>query len=140
MLKQIFKAVIGLAAYMAVISVFSFIGHADTGHLKANRKAVGGQINTAAITGSSTAGTNFFTAISTRPDGFAFNNTSTTVWIGSVTAAATAGTVHNNISRGLPVLSSATFTLDGSLTTNLAFTCEATISTCEMRVLEGITP
>lgn len=109
---------------------------ADPGWEGATRKEVGTYIETAVVSGSSFTGTAFISATKSRPDGVYFNNTASTVWIGT-TSATQNMTAHDNVKIGFPVLSSATFRLDGSMTGDLYFTCGPTISACEMRKLEG---
>ena len=136
---ELWKPVVGFGVFFYVMSAMSGIGNGDTGASKAVRKAVGNAVETSVLTGSSYTGTNFLVARSTRPDAVMFNNTATTVWIGSVTATTLTTVVHNNIMRGLAVPASAYFDIDGSLTSALAFTCNKDVSTCEVRVLEGVT-
>lgn len=124
--------------FIGLVAMIGLLGRveADTGHEGATRKEVGSYVDPSKITGSSVAGTAIFSATVKRPDGTAFNNTGSTVWIGSVTETLN-GQVHTNILNGFPVLSSATFPLDGSMTGVLYVTCDAGVSTCEMRVIEG---
>lgn len=97
----------------------------------------GTYVDIARVTGSSVAGTAFASALSKRMDGVYFNNTASTIWIGTTTATLN-GVVHSNIANGLPVLSSATFKLDGKMTGAISFTCNLGVATCEVRSLEGL--
>ena len=110
---------------------------ADTGHEGATRKEIGSYLSVARITGSSTTGTEFFAASIKRPDGSLVNNTASTIWIGTVSATQQ-NTLHDNIRNGYPVTSTQPFKLDGSMTGNGYFTCDAGVSTCEIRVIEGL--
>lgn len=96
----------------------------------------GTYIEPAKVTGSSVAGTAFFSAAVKRMDGIAFNNTATTVWL-STTSATQDNVTHANIGNGFPLLSSATFSLNGIMSDALYFTCNAGTASCEVRVLEG---
>lgn len=109
---------------------------ADTGWEGATRVEVGSYVETAAVTGSSFTGTAFASADKKRPDGVYFNNTASTVWIGTTSATA-AMTAHNNVKIGFPILSSATFSLGGSMSGDIYFTCGPTVASCEIRKLEG---
>lgn len=122
---------------VAILALFcGSIAGADTGHEGATRVEIGSYIETAVVAGTSVTGTAFITASVKRPDGVYFNNTSTTIWIGTTTA--TAQTNHSNTTIGFPVLSSATFRLSGSMTGTLAFTCSNGTGACEIRRLEGL--
>ena len=96
----------------------------------------GTYVETAVVTGSSVTGTAFLTANAKRMDGILFNNTSTAVYIGTTTTTIEVG--HSNIALGVPVLSSATFSLDGLMSSALAFTCTTGVATCEVRTLIGL--
>ena len=112
---------------------------ADTGHEGATRKEIGSYPEMYKYTGSSVAGTAYFSATTKRPDGFCYNNTGTDVWVGSVTATqrGSASFLHDNINVGFPWKSSTTWSLEGSFTGAWYFTCAPTVSTCEVRCLEG---
>lgn len=97
----------------------------------------GTYVETASVSGSSVAGTAFFSAATKRMDGLMFNNTGTTVWIGTTTATQH-GVEHSNITIGIPVLASATFSLDGVLTGELSFTCAVGVTACNVRALSGL--
>ena len=96
----------------------------------------GTYIQTAVITGSSVAGTAFADAAPLRMDAVYYNNTGSTVYIGSTTAALHGGT-HINITVGFPLASYATLSLGGVMSGSMAFTCSTGVSTCEIRRLEG---
>lgn len=96
----------------------------------------GSYIETSSVTGSSTTGTSFISPDSKRMDGLLFNNTSSTVWIGTTTTTID-GVQHSNITLGIPVLSSSSFKLDGMMSAVLYFTCNVGVSTCNVRVIEG---
>lgn len=129
-----------LAAFGAAIMLAAFLAQpspADTGHEGATRIERGSYAGTRKVTGSSTAGTEFFAADVKRPDGLCINNTGSTVWIGT-TSATQHQTTHENISIGIPVMSTQTFKLDGSYTGNLYFTCDIGVASCEFRCLDGL--
>jgi len=123
-------------AWLALFGEFYKL-QADTGHEGATRIERGSYNNVRLVSGSSVAGTEFFGASTKRPDGICRNNTGSTVWIGTVSAAQYA-TVHSNIGNGFPVLSTETFKLDGSNTGAWYFTCEIGIAACEFRCLDGL--
>lgn len=108
---------------------------AETGHEGAIRQEAGRFGATAVVTGSSVTGTAFVDARVTRPGGVYFNNTASTVWIGT-TSATVNGAIHTNINIGFPLLSSSTISM-ASFTGTWYFTCNGGTSTCEMRELEG---
>ena len=97
----------------------------------------GTYVDVARVTGSSTAGTAFLSVNVKRMDGLLFNNTASAIWIGTVTASEFAVT-HSNILNGTPVLASTTFSLGGSMSGALYFTCNGGVVTCEVRTLEGL--
>lgn len=119
------------------LSLMASMSFADTGFEGAIRKEIGRFVATAVVTGSSTTGTAFVSAKFTRPDGMYFNNTSSTIWLGTTTATVN-GAVHTNIAIGFPVLSSATFVLQGSMTGAVNFTCNSGVGSCEVRAFEGL--
>lgn len=112
---------------------------ADTGMDMATRKELGSYAETGRVYGSSTAGTEFAAAGNRRPDAMYFNNTASTIWIGTVTATRN-NQHHDNILIGFPILSSATFSLNGQFRGAIVFTCDAGISKCEVRLFEGKVP
>lgn len=120
---------------------FAYVGLAvaDTGHEGATRIEIGRSTDFRKVTGSSVTGTAIFSSAVNRPDGFCLNNTGTTVWIGSVTATQN-GTMHSNIANGMPIFSSGTYRLGGSMTGDAYLTCNAGVSTCEMRCNDGKVP
>lgn len=126
---------------LACVLLFSLAEYrpavADTGREGATRKEIGSYMDIASVNGSSVAGTALFAASVSRPDGAYFNNTASVIWLGTTTATQD-GVVHSNIANGFPVLSSATFSLDGSMSGTLSFTCNAGIATCNIRRLEGL--
>ena len=130
---------LALMTGLVVIALLITSPRADTGWDQAVRKEIGTYGETFRVYGTSVAGTAFFSASKNRPDGAYFNNSATTVWIGTVTATRN-GQLHDNIQIGFPVLSSATFTLDGSFAGTLAFTCNEEVVKCEIRGLEGRVP
>ena len=132
------RKTLGLFVAFALLAIVGQL-RADTGSLNAVRKAIGNAANTYQFTGSSFTGTTFFVAESTRPDGVGFNNSSTIVWVGSVTATTLLTVIHNNIARGLPLSASSYFRLDGSFLGSLNFTCDANIPACEVRTFESVT-
>lgn len=126
--------VLGLAALCVVENRKP--ASADTGYEGAVRTERGSYGQVFKITGSSIAGTAFFSNSVKRADGTAFNNTSSTVWIGTITTTQQ-NRIHDNIEEGFPVLSSGTFPLDGNFTGTLYFTCDVSVASCEMRTVEG---
>lgn len=112
---------------------------ADTGWDESTRKEVGRFIETGRVYGSSVAGTAFMSATQRRPDGSYFNNSASTIWIGTTTATRD-NQHHDNILIGYPILSSAPFNLDGQMSGTLAFTCDREVAKCEIRLLEGRSP
>ena len=119
------------------LAAFQEPAKADTGHEGATRVERGSYGSMRKVAVSSTTGTNIWTASVKRPDGLCFNNTASTIWIGTVTATVN-GALHSNIVEGFPLLSSATFRLDGSFTGTLAATCEVGTAACELRCLDGL--
>lgn len=109
---------------------------ADTGQDAATRVERGAYIDTLKVTGSSVTGTAIFSASTTRADGTCFNNSATNIWVSSNTTTQH-NQVHTNIAFGYPVLSSATFPLDGQMTGSVAFTCDIGVAACEVRCVEG---
>lgn len=103
------------------------------------RKEIGRTATTAVVTGSSVTPTAIFSASVSRPDGLVFNNTSSTVWLSTLTVAMN-GTTHSAILFGVPLLSSTTFRLDGSYTGTFTFLCDKGVATCEVRKLETAVP
>lgn len=133
-----------LIAFIAAIFIGLLIfgeTHGDTGWEGATRKECGQKSETYQVTGTSYTGTAVFAASIKRPDGAIFNNTSSTVWVGSVTATSVGTTIHNNIARGFPILSSATYSMGGNYTGgDLSVTCDKGVSTCEIRTHECLVP
>ena len=121
---------------LGVAAVLVSQSFADTGHEGAVRKESGTYGQVFKVTGSSVAGTSFFSATVKRADGTAFNNTSSTVWIGTITDTQN-NRIHDNIEEGYPLLSSATFMLDGNFTGIWYFTCDSGVASCEVRTVEG---
>ena len=111
--------------------------NADTGSEGAVRKEQGSYASMNILTLSSFTGTTVIAASTLRPDAILFNNTGSTIWIGTVTATVS-GVTHSNVIAGIPVLASATLRLDGSFTGALGGNCNAGVATCEIRVLEGL--
>ena len=97
---------------------------------------MGTYIDTAFVAGSSVTGTAFSSVGPKKMDGLYFNNTASTIWIGTTTA--TAQTAHENVRIGFPVLSSSTFRLGGVMSAALAFTCNPGVAACEIRSAEGL--
>ena len=88
------------------------------------------------VSPSSVAGTAVWSASQKRMDSLIFNNTSTTIWLGEVSATQDNQT-HDNITGGIPLLSSATLTLDGRWTGgDIYATCDQEVASCELRVME----
>ena len=114
----------------------ALMAKADTGWEAATRVEIGSYAETAAVTGSSFTGTAFASASKKRPAGLYFNNTSKIIWIGTTTTSIQ--TNHSNVGIGFPIASSSTFSLGGAFTGVMAFTCDPTSSTCEVRSLEGL--
>lgn len=127
-LTGIVAFIIGTCFYLDV--------RADTGRENATRIERGETLTLNNVSVSSTTGAAIFAASFKRPDGLCFNNTSTTVWVGSVTATIDRQ-VHTNIIQGIPVLSSTTFKIDGQFTGPIYATCNDGVAACEMRCLEG---
>lgn len=119
-----------------VVVLCAGFSRADTGHEGATRQEIGSYGATGVVTGSSITGTAFADATVKRPDGAYFNNTASTIWVGTTTATFQTG--HSNITLGFPVLSSSTFGLGGSFTGTWAFTCDVGVAACEIRKLEGL--
>ena len=130
---------LGIAYSIVFIIPFLLLGilpsSADTGHEGATRIERGSYMETAVVTGSSITGTAFINSSVKRPDGAYFNNTASVIWLSTVTA--THQTAHEAFRIGFPIASSATFSLDGSMTGTMAFTCNQTVATCEVRRIEG---
>lgn len=126
-----------LLAVGCFVSLVGLKVYADTGHEGATRIERGSYNNTRLVSGSSATGTEFFAASVKRPDGICRNNSGSTVWIGTVTAAQR-DTTHSNILYGFPILSTETFKLDGSNTGAWYFTCNSGVSACEFRCLDGL--
>lgn len=122
---------------LLAVSVMLLAGSALADHDIKAATDRGTYIETASVTGSSVAGTAFASANAKRMDGAYFNNTATTVWIGTTTATIN-GTVHSNITIGFPVNSSSTFTLDGVMSGAVNFTCNQGVATCEVRSIESL--
>lgn len=96
----------------------------------------GSYVETTSYSGSSFTGTAFLAVATKRMDAVLFNNSANEIWLGTTTATQNM-VMHSNINRGIPVLSSATFSLDGVMSDALYFTCGNTVATCQVRVLEG---
>lgn len=126
-----------IAFLVAVFLVTEAI--ADTGHEGATRVEVGRSVQTASVICSSNTGTSFISASVKRPDGMYFNNSASTIFIGTTTATQNSAP-HPNIYMGFPVLSSTTFSLGGSMTGAVACTCNVAVSACEIRSFEGLVP
>ena len=99
-------------------------------------KDVGSYVATAVVTAASNTGTAFLSPDLKRMDAILFNNTSAAVWIGTTSATIDRNT-HSNISMGIPILSSATFSLNGVMSDALYVTCNPGTAACAVRVLEG---
>ena len=102
----------------------------------ASRKEIGQYGETFKVTGSSVAGAALLSATVLRADGSYFNNSPFVIWVGTTSATTHNGT-HENQRIGFPILSSATFTLDGGFTGAWYFTCNQGVSACEVRGIEG---
>ena len=121
---------------LIVVALFvSVCARADHDGVSAIDK--GTYVDNARVTGSSIVGTAFPSNVAKLMDGMYFNNTATVIWIGSTTATIHL-TDHSNITAGFPILSSATFSLGGKFPGFIYFTCNAGVSTCEVRRLEGL--
>ena len=110
------------------------MSHADTGHEGATRIERGSYMDVRIISVTSTTGTAFFAASVKRPDGRCYNNSASTIWVGTVSA--TAQTNHPNIQNGFPVLSSTTFNLDGSMTDAIYGTSDSGVGTLNVRCID----
>lgn len=130
---------LALMTGLVVIAAISSSPKADTGMDMATRKELGSYAETAKVAGSSTTGTEFIAAGNRRPDGMYFNNSATTIWIGTTTATRN-NQLHDNIQIGFPILSSATFSLNGAFRGSTAFTCDQEVAQCEVRSFEGKVP
>ena len=108
---------------------------ADTGHEGATRKEIGSFITVRKVTISSTTGTELWGASVSRPDSFCFNNSTGTIFVSS-NSFAMHGETHTNVMEGMPVLSSTTIALDGSMTGAAYATC-GDMGVCFMRCLDG---
>lgn len=139
MKKQLTIAYLAALALPLLILFAPKPSKADSGYEAATRVERGAYIDIAKVTGSSVAGTAFIAANTKRPDGLYFNNTASTVWIGT-TSATMLAVEHSNITNGMPWLSSSTFKLDGQMVGALYFTCNIAVSACEVRKLEGLVP
>ncbi len=117
-----------------VLTLCAGVSHADSATTAALDR--GTYIKTAVVVGSSVTGTALIAINPLRMDGKYFNNTATAIWIGTTTATIQAN--HSNITMGFPVLSSATFILDGIMSGAASFTCTSGIATCEVRSYEGL--
>lgn len=125
----------GIVAFI-IGSCFYLDVRADTGVGGATRIERGTSLDARNVSPSSTTGTTLFSASIVRPDGMCFNNTSTIVWIGTVSATIDRQT-HTNILQGAPILASSTFKLDGQLTGAVYATCDVGVAACNMRCLDG---
>lgn len=130
---------LALVAGLVVLAGFRTPTQADTGWDGATRKEVGRYPETGRVYGSSVAGTEFMAATKNRPDGMYFNNTSSVIWIGTTTATRN-NQHHDNILIGFPILSSATFSLNGAFSGATSFTCDREVAVCEVRKFEGRVP
>ena len=126
-----------LAALLFIIAIFGST-RADTGHEGAQRIEIGRSLSVNKIVGSSVTGTGMMSVAVNRPDGMYFNNTGSTIWIGTVSA--TIQSAHTNVFMGFPVLASTTFKLGGSYTGNAYFTCNVGVANCEVRSLQTVSP
>lgn len=137
--RELKDVMIGISAVIIPIAlaIGYNVSHADTGHEGATRKEIGSYADVRRVTGSSVAGTEFFSASIKRPDGSIVNNTASTIWIGTMSATQH-NTMHDNIRSGYPVTSTQPFKLDGSMTGNLYFTCDVGVASCEVRAIDGL--
>ena len=126
-----------IIAALGLVLAFAFCTPAGADHDNTAASDKGTYIQVAKVSGSSTAGTAFFSANIGRMDGLVFNNTATTVFIGTVTASEH-GSTHSNILNGTPILSSSSFSLGGLMSGPIYFTCSSTVASCEVRTLEGL--
>ena len=132
------KILLGLA--VALPALLTIISTPKVVQADYDQKAAldrGTYIQTYSYSGSSNTGTAFLSANVKRMDAVLFNNSSDTIWLGTTTATQSM-VMHSNINIGIPVLSSATFSLDGLMSGELYFTCGNTVATCQVRVLEGV--
>ncbi len=111
---------------------------AEANYQMTTRNYVGSYIQTYVVSGSSDTGTAILTGNSKRADSMCFNNTSSTVWIGT-TSTSIPMDEHSNIEIGFPIISSATFSLGGAMTDLMYLTCNTGVSACELRCMEGLT-
>ena len=135
--KRLLILVLGGALVVALAAIFQEPAKADTGSEGATRIERGSYAAMRKVAVSSTTGTALWSASRKRPDGLCYNNSSTTIWVGTVTATMN-GKLHSNITEGFPLLSSSTFRLDGSFTGALAATCDVEVTACELRCLDGL--
>jgi hypothetical protein len=123
--------------FFALVALFggSFLVSADTGHEGAARIERGSYNDVRKVTLSSTTGTALWDASVKRPDSVCYNNSASTVWIGTVSASEFT-LAHPNIAEGFPIVSSGTFSFDGSHTGAVYATSEA--AAAEMRCFDGL--
>lgn len=135
-MKRFDKLFLALAV---VFSAWAFTVKADTGYESAPRKEIGryGQFRHVSIT--TYTGVSMFDSTFNRADGVCFNNSAYVIWLGSSTRTMTANTLHPNFIDGFPILSSATFSLDGSFTGTITATCNPGATTCDVRCIDGMT-
>ena len=83
---------------------------------------------------TSIAGTEFLAAGGNRMDGVCFNNSASTIWIGTTTATQHLKE-HANITLGIPWLASSTFRLDGVNSSAWAATTDIGVASADVRCL-----
>lgn len=127
-----------IAFILPFLVLFISQSEADTGHEGAARVEIGSYVETASITGTSRTPTALFSESIKRPDGLYFNNTASAIWISTVATSVTVELGHPAVAIGYPILSSATFRLEGSMTGSMTFICDGSAGTCNVRKLEGL--
>lgn len=130
-----------LFRWIILTALFCALGNiallqADTGWEGATRREIGTSAAVRSVNVTSTTGTALWSASTKRPDGVLFNNSASTIWIGTDSASYFA-VEHPNITNGFPVLASSTFRLDGSYTGILYGTSGVGLGTLNTRIIDG---
>lgn len=118
-----------------LLAGFGEYARADHERVVANDK--GTYMRSFVVTPSSTSGTAVLSVSAKRMDAILFNNSPVIVWLGT-TSATQDNQLHENIRIGMPILSSATFSLGGKWTGGLFATCDVGQTLCPIHVLEGL--
>ena len=131
--EKIFLVVVGLCICADIIGKT----WADSGYEAATRIERGSYIDIRVVSVSSTTGATLMSASVKRPDSICYNNSASTVFIGTTSATMDAVT-HSNITNGFPITSSATFKLDGSMSGNVYATADIGVASVNVRCIDGL--